>query len=189
MLNLRSDRMIQTFGRRSQLPLVADQVWQIQTGFVRTLLWLDDDIQTVVGVWGPGDWVGPVFSSDARSYSAECLMRVTLVTVPLGQWSLGAEESVQREKRMEGLLAVRSQRRPTIALLRLLEWLGREFGRATPEGWEIKLRLTHQDLADLSGFSRVTVTRAVQQLEQRGLIDRTLHSIVVREESLWCYHI
>ena len=54
----------------------------------------------------------------------------------------------------------------------------------------IDLRLTHQDLAELLGTTRVTVTRSLIQLEQQGLIQRlSLQRIVLQSTDCWHYEI
>jgi len=52
------------------------------------------------------------------------------------------------------------------ALLRL----GREYGRPDPRGHAFDFHLTHQDLADLVGASRVMVSYAVQSLREAGCL-------------------
>jgi CRP-like cAMP-binding protein len=75
-------------------------------------------------------------------------------------------------------------------LLRLLSWLAQKFGQEVKTGQLIDLRMTHQDLADMLGSTRVTITRTLSQLEQQGLIERlSLHQIILREEDMWHYEI
>jgi CRP-like cAMP-binding protein len=70
----------------------------------------------------------------------------------------------------EELLRIRSgqiQQR----LLQLLNWLAKKFGRKTHQGQQIELRLTHQDMADVVGTTRVTITRLMGSLERENIID------------------
>lgn len=53
----------------------------------------------------------------------------------------------------------------------LLQLLVRRLGRRGPDGYELPLRLTHADLAELSGQNRVTVTRQLSRWRERGLIE------------------
>lgn len=55
-------------------------------------------------------------------------------------------------------------------LLALLRLLVRRLGRRGPGGYELPLRLTHADLAELSGQNRVTVTRQLSRWREQGLI-------------------
>jgi CRP-like cAMP-binding protein len=55
-------------------------------------------------------------------------------------------------------------------LQQLLDWLADKFGHELEQGQLIQLRLTHQDIADTLGTTRVTVTRLLSQFEQQGRI-------------------
>src|SRR5207237_5728600 len=71
------------------------------------------------------------------------------------------------ENRMRNIL-FRSTRERIVGLLaELLETHGQ---RATGGGWEIRLRLSHQELANLIGATRESVTLALGQLQREGLI-------------------
>src|SRR5262245_28109777 len=70
------------------------------------------------------------------------------------------------ENRLKNIL-FRSNRERTVAVL--LELLG-SHGRAEGGRWEIDLRLSHQELANLIGSTRETVTLTLGQLQREGLI-------------------
>ena len=44
------------------------------------------------------------------------------------------------------------------------------YGETTPRGWQFKVPLTQQDLADIIDLSRETVSIAVNELKQAGLL-------------------
>ncbi|MEM6256196.1 MAG: helix-turn-helix domain-containing protein [Cyanobacteria bacterium P01_D01_bin.156] len=48
--------------------------------------------------------------------------------------------------------------------------LADNFGQATSCGQIISIRLTHQEISETIGTSRVTVTRFIKQLEAEGLL-------------------
>jgi len=52
----------------------------------------------------------------------------------------------------------------------LLKILAGENGEKTPAGMKINLRLTHQEIADMAGLTRETVTRVLNQWRREGLI-------------------
>jgi CRP/FNR family transcriptional regulator len=52
----------------------------------------------------------------------------------------------------------------------LLKILAGENGERTPGGMRINLRLTHQEIADMTGLTRETVTRVLNQWRKEGLI-------------------
>jgi CRP-like cAMP-binding protein len=53
---------------------------------------------------------------------------------------------------------------------RVLLTLATEKGRATEEGTVIDLRLTQQELAELAGMSRETMTRTLRDFQQAGVV-------------------
>jgi CRP-like cAMP-binding protein len=55
-------------------------------------------------------------------------------------------------------------------VLRLLLELLQTHGRKTRDGWEIRLRLSHQDLANLIGTTRESVTLTLGQLQHEGKV-------------------
>ena len=57
-------------------------------------------------------------------------------------------------------------------LTQLLHWLAQRFGQPVPQGQLFDPLFTHQQLAEILGISRVTVTRALNRLEQDGLHDQ-----------------
>jgi CRP-like cAMP-binding protein len=74
--------------------------------------------------------------------------------------------------------------------IKLLGWLAIQFGKQTTTGQVIDVRLTHQYLADLLGTTRVTITRALNSLEQQGAVERLpVHRLLLREEEIWHYEI
>ena len=64
-------------------------------------------------------------------------------------------------------------------LLQFLDWLANKFGFRIQQGRIIPLRLTHQDLAEVLGTTRVTVTRLLQQLQRQGIINQGNHQILL----------
>ena len=51
--------------------------------------------------------------------------------------------------------------------------LSYQFGKPVMGGTLFDLRLTHQDLADTIGSTRVSITRLLRRLEQNGKIKRS----------------
>lgn len=80
--------------------------------------------------------------------------------------------------------------------MQMLAWLGDRFGCASQvktkqggmvSGRLIEVRLTHQQLADMAGSTRVTVTRLLSFLEQNNRILRLRrgHFLIIKD-SLEC---
>jgi CRP-like cAMP-binding protein len=79
------------------------------------------------------------------------------------------------ETRLRNLLFRNTRERTAAVLLELVD----SHGRANGPRWEIDLRLSHQDLANLVGATRETVTLTLGQLQQAGLIRMTRRRVVV----------
>jgi CRP-like cAMP-binding protein len=181
--------MLQQFSVRSQLPLKHYGLWKIEAGAVRTQTWLEDGTLVTLGFWGPGEVVGRVLSR-VDPYQIECLTKVEATLLALDEQAQMTSLLLDHMQQAEELMVIRSYRRVDSMLIRLLGWLAKKFGRAIAAGNLIDLRLTHQDIADTLGTTRVTITRLLGKLEEQGLIQRySPNRIVLREEEFWHYEI
>jgi CRP-like cAMP-binding protein len=175
-LNLSTESTLSMFTRRSLLPLKRDVLWKIKTGVVRTLTLLEDGTSITLGVWGPGDVVGRIFSK-AEPLQIECLTPVEATLVHKNYWQNATEELILHIQRSGELIEILQCRQAEFALLRLFSWLAERFGQEVEQGQLIDLRLTHQDIAEIIGLTRVTVTRLLNSLEKQGLF--SVDSIVL----------
>lgn len=179
----------QHFSPRSLLPLNSNFVWRIEQGIARTTTWLEDGTTITLGLWGPGDVISSALTA-IEPCQVECLSKVEAVRLPLREWQQREDTLLARAQQVEELLIIRSYKRTDEMLLKLLGWLAKRFGRGVKQGQLIDLRLTHQDIAEILGTTRVTITRILSQFEQQGVIERLpLHRIVLKEEEMWHYEI
>lgn len=177
-----------SFSPRSVLPKT-NELWAIQAGFVRVLTRPEEGSNLTLGIWGTGDVVGHALSI-AHPYHIECLTSVQVVAISLNDLTNPTEVLLKHLHQAEELMLIRSHKRIDAMLLKLLSWLANRFGQDANQGRLIDLRLTHQDLSELLGTTRVTVTRALIQLEQQGFIQRlSLQRIVLQQAEYWHYEI
>jgi CRP-like cAMP-binding protein len=160
---------IYRFDRGDQLPNYSDLIWQITEGYVRSVTWTNDGEITTLGIWGRSDFTGHMLSIVAP-YHLECLTPVVAVlcAYPASMTEILLSHIQQTEK----LLALCHYRQVSERILSLLRWLAIRFGERTSSGDLLKMGLTHQQLADLAGTTRVTITRLLNQLEREGRIKR-----------------
>ncbi len=179
-----------SFNRRSLLPLRHDSLWLLKTGVVRTLTVLEDGTSVTLGLWGPRDIVGRVLSK-AETYQIECLTPVEAMLLPAHSWHGATEAMILHIQRSGELMEILHCRQAESSLLRLFTWLVKRFGQQVEQGQLIDLRLTHQDIADLIGLTRVTVTRLLKAFEQQGIIQRVQRQFIVLHGQLpfWHYEI
>lgn len=178
------------FTRRSLLPLRRDALWLIKTGVVRTLTVLEDGTAVTLGLWGEGDIVGRVLSQ-ANPYQIECLTPVEATLIPEQKWSEVTQAMLLHIQRSEQFTEILHYKQAESKLLQLFGWLAKRFGYQVQVGKRIDLRLTHQDIADLIGLTRVTVTRLMKVFERQGIIQRQERQFVVMQDQapFWHYEI
>jgi CRP-like cAMP-binding protein len=178
------------FARRTLLPLAHDYLWQIDSGVVRTLTWLEDGTNVTLGLWGAGDVVSRALSR-AEPYQIECLTPVEATVLPLDKWHQVNEVLIDHIQQFQEFMEILHCRSVDVALLRLLTWLAKKFGHAVEQGQQIDLRLTHQEISEILGTTRVTVTRLLNEFEKQGIIQRLPRKFIVLPEKLpfWHYEI
>jgi CRP-like cAMP-binding protein len=179
----------QKFKVRAHLPVKQNFLWKIETGVVRTLTWLEDGTIVTIGLSGPGAIVGQVLST-VNPYQIEALTAVEASPMLPQNGSIDSEWILPHLQQAEELLVIRSHRRVDLMLVKLLAWLSKRFGQEVKAGHLLDLRLTHNDLAELIGTTRVTVTRVLAKLEAQGVIERlSLQRILLKEDEFWHYEI
>lgn len=178
------------FDRRSRLPYRRDSLWQIKSGGVRAFTCLEDGNYVTLGLWGVGDIVSPALSK-SETYQIECLTAVEASLLPLNQHQQINEALISQFQQLQEFIEILHCRPVDFALWRLLSWLAKKFGHQVEGGIAIDLRLTHQEIAEILGITRVTVTRLLKELQEQGAIARLPHkSLVVCDcDPFWYYQI
>jgi CRP-like cAMP-binding protein len=178
-----------SFNRRSLLPPTSGSLWRIDQGIVRTLTWLEDGTVITLGIWKAGDIVGQTLSR-VNPFQMECLTAVEAIALPPESLSHMTEAVLGHIQCLEELTVIRHHKRIEDALIQLLLWLAKRFGRTVKQGHLLDFHLTHQDLAELLGTTRVTVTRILSHLEEQGLINRlSRQQMVISDMEVWHYEI
>ncbi len=166
-----SDRLsavVHKFGRRECLPRMQDLLWQIDFGFVRTFTLDEDGTIMTLGIWGAGDVVGyPLAKVDP--YHIECLNKVQARRFQADASTAFEQVLWSHLSQSQAFLVIR-QGSMRVRLDRFLVWLADKFGQRSDTGYHIPFRLTHQDIADVIDSTRVTVTRSVGELEEKGYL-------------------
>lgn len=159
---------VYTFRRREPIPAKDDTIWQIQSGAVRVHTVTEGGKGITLGLWGAGDIVGqPLVCNEPCLI--DCLANVNATVLEASQRSNLQSALLAHLHQMQELLEMR-QGRIQDRLESLLSLLARKFGHPTEQGLLIQYRLTHHDMAETVGTTRVTVTRLFQDLEQTGVI-------------------
>jgi CRP-like cAMP-binding protein len=177
-----TDWVVHRFNRNDTIQLRSDMLWLLKRGNVKTLTWDDDGNVVTLGYWGSGDVVGQPLSR-INPYEIKCLTAVEASCIPWQQLNRLSDAIQQYIQQTEILLNIIHCERIHHRLHKILVWLAQRFGRAVEQGYLIDLPLTHRELAEVTGTTRVTVTRLLKQFEQEGLIYRPhRHGIILRSQ-------
>ena len=168
-----------SFKRNEKLSFVHHSLWRIHAGHIRTLTWSAEGEFVPLGFWSVGDVVGyPV--AQTYPYEARCLGAVDAEPLNVS-YPLSREMLLAQVRQSNSLLQISHCRQSEQRILQFICWLAARFGKAIAKGIEIPLRLTHQEIAESVGTTRVTVTRLLKSLERKQhIIWKTQEKIVFR---------
>lgn len=170
MQSLIAEREISSFTIGNELPADKNYIWLLIKGVVKTYT-QGQGRSITLGFWGSKDVVGRSLSS-INPYRTKCLTDVKAIAVPRTQWKSLSREMIYCEQQMQQLIYIVRNNRVANKVWLLLTWLASKFGREVPKGVLIDFKLTHQELADSLGTTRITVTKVLNQFEREGLVFR-----------------
>ncbi|MEM6354044.1 MAG: Crp/Fnr family transcriptional regulator [Cyanobacteria bacterium P01_D01_bin.14] len=176
--------VVHQFKRRETMPLRKNTLWHFQTGVARLLTLSEEGTAITLGFWGAGDFTGQPLIG-IQPCELECLMDVEAVRLHLEQCQELPQVTMAHLHQMQALIRIRQGKIPQRLQL-LLTWLGQKFGRPTEGGQLIQLRLTHQELAETIGTTRVTVTRLMQNLEQQSSLCYSQRQQIILRQPWGC---
>jgi CRP-like cAMP-binding protein len=95
-----------------------------------------------------------------------------------GAWLVRALAQAVADRELSAAIALepRLERRLILKLRQLAD----RWGRVTPEGVRLDLRVTHQELADMVGAARESVTVAFGRLQDQGEIELRRRTVIIR---------
>ncbi|MGB3263942.1 MAG: Crp/Fnr family transcriptional regulator, partial [Microcoleus sp.] len=168
----------QTFSPRQLVPVPSKGLLRIERGAVRTVTWSDRGTAITLGYWGVGDAVGQPLSG-VQPYQIECKSHVEMSYIPANLCDRSLDEIFQHIQQTQAFFCMLRSESLRDRLLQLLVLLGKKFGRQVAQGLLIDLRLTHQEISESLGITRITVTRLMAKLEEEGFIDRSRPQYIV----------
>lgn len=188
--DLREGRRLHFYAKGEVIPLVSQGVWQVSQGLVQLSTLCHNGEEVWLGWAEPSTFFGQWFSL-LKTYQATALSDVNLIWFSLAEINASPRlaqivlpQMVRRMRQTEALLAIAGHRRVEDRLQHLLLLMKREIGEPVEEGTRLGVRLTHQNLANAIGTTRVTVTRLLSKLKSEGAItlDRDRH-IILKDDS------
>jgi CRP-like cAMP-binding protein len=157
-----------------EIPLFPHEIWIVCRGVVQLNTIHSSGIEVILAVVGTSMPFGLPLTIlnpyQAIALSDIDLMRLTMLEVeqsPILAQGI-SRHLIRRLQQTEAMLSVVNHRRVEDRLRQLLLLLKNEIGQVTADGIRLNVRLTHQHLANAICSTRVTVTRALKELQSDG---------------------
>lgn len=169
-----------------------ESVLLLTRGRVKIMALTPDGREMIFAFIEPGELFGELAVLDPapRNEHAEAVEESYVLAIPREEllWLMGRRPDIalsvtkliglrlrRVENRLRNVLFRSIRERTLLMLLELLETYGRPVGGR----WEIDLRLSHQEFANLIGATRETITLTLGQLQREGLIEMNRRRIRV----------
>lgn len=166
----------------------------IQAGQVRLVQVAPDGAETILHVCGPGESLGELALLDGgpRSATAVALEHVEVLTLSREAFAelMSRHPSVglallqklvgmvrRLNEQVQSLLSLDATGRVARMLLKLAE----QHGQQTPRGLQIGMRLSQEQLAQMVGTTRSTVSRLLNGFQSRGILTLERECILIHE--------
>ncbi len=171
------------------------KLYMLVEGRVKLSMLSPEGKEKVITILQEGDLMGEIslFDQDTHPLTAEVIenSRILMVTRPALE-SVILEQPAMAIKIIEALAKktrlLTSQVRELVfknaagRLAGLLKRIAFDFGVEKDEGILIELILTHNEIANLIGASRVTVTKTINEFIDRGIIDIRNRKIFIKNQ-------
>ncbi len=181
-------------------------IYTIKKGYIKAYTILDSGDTRTILLLGPGDIFPLAFSStmDWANYKVQYFYQsmtdVQLLSVAGEKLRSHMESDTEAMKTYIAYLAasneailnqleVMKNKKAIDKVSSLLPYLISKIGKQTKPGiYQLQLKLSHQELADLSGVTRETVTTLIKQLEKDGVIDQKPTKWIINTNNLEKYN-
>lgn len=167
----------------------AEYLYKVVSGAVRTYKILNDGRRQIAAFHLPGDVLGLEVGRD-HDFSAEAIVETKLLVIKRSALMSLAARDAQVANELWIFISRELQRVRDHALLLIKSAEERvasfliEMARRNPNGSEVQLPMSRQDIADYLGLTIETVSRTISHLEGKAAIARpTSRRIVLRNRS------
>ncbi|MFN6340673.1 MAG: Crp/Fnr family transcriptional regulator [Cyanobacteriota bacterium] len=158
----------------SSIPLLRNHLWLVVRGIVKLGCVTIHGDEVLLGLAGPNELFGESLAGP-EAYEATTLSECDLLCMSYGELEKDVSFApallkaiCQRQRQSQAMLAIMGLRRVEDRVRGFLELLALEYGVACPQGLRLTPKLTHQEIANALGTTRVTVTRVIGQLRETG---------------------
>ncbi|MDJ0648416.1 MAG: Crp/Fnr family transcriptional regulator [Xenococcaceae cyanobacterium MO_188.B19] len=169
---------LQLFRTNEQLPLSSEYLWLIIEGVVKSSTTNQKGENVTLSYWGKNDVVGKPLSSDSL-YILECVKPVKAEKIYIQDWEKLSSGVLRHGQQIKELTYIIRTGKVPQRLLLLLGWLANKFSDKLNPNKSINFNITHQELSEIMGVSRITVTKILNQFEEQGVISRPARSKII----------
>jgi len=196
--NLAELTITRTFSRGSVIIVAEDEgdaFFIIRKGRVKVNLLHGDGREVILSILGKGEVFGELALLDGRPRSANVitLEETELITLRRTEFLqlinnepaiiMGLlDELAARLRKTDHQIGGLALLDATSRISRTLVRLAAEHGEETAEGLLVGQKITHQQLANMSGTTRETVTRVLKRLEGQGYITMRGRQILIHPD-------
>lgn len=177
-------------------------IYLIKTGYIKSYTILESGDTRTILLLGPGDIFPLSFSSsmDWENYTIRYFYQTLCDTEVLVLPSDILRGKIDSEPEMLGTymeylaasneaimiqLEVMKNKKAIDKVEMLLPYLISKAGKKIkPDIYQLQLKMSHQEIADLSGVTRETTTTLIKELERRGVIDQSHGKWIINTKKL-----
>lgn len=172
-----------------------DCLYWVRKGIVKLSHVTEEGVQLTMAALGPGGIFGSAVSRERSEHAATALGDLNVARIPQTDVAglvggcpefaafLYAELGTWQERTERKLVSILTKT-VEARLVETLSELALAFGAPCPHGYSLEIRLTQQDIADLVYASRPVVTKAMNALRRRGILDYRRELICVNHDAL-----
>jgi CRP/FNR family transcriptional regulator, cyclic AMP receptor protein len=166
------------------------QIYLVQTGFIKAYTILDSGDTRTILFMGPGDIFPLAFSAtmDWENYQIRYFYQTLTDTKVLCLRADAMRQNIEASTEMMSTymtyiaasneaimnqLEIMKNKKAIDKVGLLLPYLVSKAGKKVkPDIYELQIKLSHQEIADLSGVTRETTTTLIKELEKTGVLDQ-----------------
>lgn len=177
-------------------------IYMVKDGYLKSYTILDSGDTRTILLLGPGDIFPLAFSAslDWANYQVKYFYQTLTDTNVISLPSETLKEHIESDpvamstymsymaasnEAIMNQLEVMKNKKAIDKVVMLLPYLISKAGKKVkPDVYEMQLKLSHQEIADLSGVTRETTTTLIKELENAGIIDQHKGSWLINTKKL-----
>ncbi|MCF8197108.1 MAG: Crp/Fnr family transcriptional regulator [Polynucleobacter sp.] len=171
---------------------LAKKIYYLNSGVVKIFDLSKNGSQTIFWYCTPGDifGAGGISGSPSQSVYAQVTQTSEVFSISRSNFEMVLKEYPQIAINMIRLIGARlrlacdsmvdmSESNAAVRLARVLLRLGTNYGYVTKAGIEIRIRISHQEIASMMGSSRQTVNSLLHKFSQDGWISMSGRDLIL----------